>query len=73
MVDEEHPGISIRADYLALSKTESVLFISGKDDTKLYFIDTDSVEDQIEALSSKEEVNICLFLFHNSKHFNIHP
>lgn len=50
----EHPGISIRADYIALSKTDPVLFITGKNDTQLYSCDLSNVEEQLA--TSKEEV-----------------
>lgn len=48
LIDMDHVGVSIRADYLAASKTNPLLFITGKSDTRLFSIDLDMIADNFE-------------------------
>lgn len=54
---------SIRTDYLAISKKNSVLFITGKTDLKVYSLDLDHISDKSKPVRSEEEV-IIIFPFY---------
>lgn len=60
LVEMEHPGSTIRADYLAISKTNSVLFFTRKKDTKLYSFDLEYIGEEVESKLSTEQVIVKL-------------
>lgn len=54
----DHLGISVRADYLAISKTDPLLFISGKYDNRLFSIDLDTIAQTLEKAPYNTKVGI---------------
>lgn len=51
-----HFGLLIKADYLAVSKNEPLLFITGKNGTELYSLDLDTVAEKLDVRMDFAEV-----------------
>lgn len=55
LAEMNHFGL-IKADYLAVSKIEPLLFITGKNGTKLFSLDLDTVAEKLDSQMDSEKV-----------------
>lgn len=57
LMQNDHFGITVRADYLTVSKTDTSLFITGKSDPKLFSCSLDIIAKQMETVTYSGKVS----------------